>query len=63
MLGVTIELWLNPEKNYRPERYMFSNAMFTATKDFNFKNENQVHSGAIYCAFFLQLTHFLLKSP
>ena len=23
-LGVTIELWLNPKKSYRPERYIFS---------------------------------------
>ena len=37
MHGVTMELWLNPKKSYRPERYMFSHAMLAVTKDFKFK--------------------------
>ena len=37
MLGTTIELWLNPKKSYRPERFMVSNPMFSMTKDFKFK--------------------------
>ena len=37
MLGVAIELWLNPKKSYRPERYVVSNPMFLMTKDFKFK--------------------------
>ena len=35
--GVTIELWLNPKKSYRPERYMFAQPMIAMTKDFKFK--------------------------
>ena len=35
--GLAMELWLNPEKSYRPERSMFSNVMITVTKDFKFK--------------------------
>ena len=35
--GLEMELWLNPRKSYRPERYMFSNFMITVTKDFKFK--------------------------
>lgn len=35
--GLAMELWLNPRKSYRPERYMFSNLMITVTKDFKFK--------------------------
>ena len=35
--GLAMELWLNPRKSYRPERYMFSNFMITVTKDFKFK--------------------------
>ena len=35
--GLAMELWLNPEKSYRPERYMFFNVMLTITKDFEFK--------------------------
>ena len=37
MLDVAIELWLNPKKSYRPERYKVSNPMFSMTKDFKFK--------------------------
>ncbi|RKU17539.1 hypothetical protein C6503_10820 [Candidatus Poribacteria bacterium] len=37
MLGTTIELWLNPKKSYRPERYKVSNPMLSMTKDFKFK--------------------------
>lgn len=37
MFGVTIELWLNPKKSYRPERYIFSQPMIAITKDFKFK--------------------------
>ena len=37
MMGVAIELWLNPKKSYRPERYVVSNPMFLMTKDFKFK--------------------------
>jgi hypothetical protein len=35
--GVTMELWLNPKKSYRPERYMFAQPMITMTTDFKFK--------------------------
>lgn len=35
--GVAMELWLNPKKSYRPERYIFSNPMIAITKDFKFK--------------------------
>ena len=35
--GLAMELWLNPKKSYRPERYMFFNYMFSMTKDFKFK--------------------------
>ncbi len=35
--GLAIELWLNPKKSYRPERFMFVNYMITVTKDFKFK--------------------------
>lgn len=35
--GVAMELWLNPKKSYRPERYVFSNPMIAITKDFKFK--------------------------
>ena len=35
--GVAMELWLNPKKSYRPERYMVSNPMLSMTKDFKFK--------------------------
>ena len=35
--GLAMELWLNPAKSYRPERYMFFNVMLTMTKDFKFK--------------------------
>ena len=35
--GVTTELWLNPKKSYRPERYMFAQPMIAMTKDFKFK--------------------------
>ena len=37
MLDVAIELWLNPKKSYRPERYKVSSPMFSMTKDFKFK--------------------------
>ena len=37
MSGVTIELWLNPKKSYRPERFKVSNLAFSMTKDFKFK--------------------------
>ena len=37
MLGTAIELWLNPKKSYRPERYKVSNPMLSMTKDFKFK--------------------------
>ena len=37
MMGVTVELWLNPKKSYRPERSVVSNPMFLMTKDFTFK--------------------------
>ena len=37
MFGVAVELWLNPKKSYRPERYVVSNPMFLMTKDFKFK--------------------------
>ena len=37
MFGVAIELWLNPKKSYRPERYVVSNPMFLMTKDLKFK--------------------------
>ena len=37
MLGTTIELWLNPKKSYRSERYKVSNPMLSMTKDFKFK--------------------------
>ncbi|MYA71508.1 hypothetical protein F4009_11985 [Candidatus Poribacteria bacterium] len=37
MLGTTIELWLNPKKSYRPERFKVSNPMLSMTKDFKFK--------------------------
>ncbi|MDE0323463.1 MAG: hypothetical protein OXN27_06025 [Candidatus Poribacteria bacterium] len=35
--GVAMELWLNPKKSYRPERYVFANPMIAITKDFKFK--------------------------
>ena len=35
--GLTTELWLNPQKSYRPERYMFSRPGLAITKDFKFK--------------------------
>lgn len=37
---VNVELWLNPEKSYRPERFMFSTPgekVTRVTKDFNFQ--------------------------
>ena len=37
MFGGTIELWLNPKKSYRPERFRVSNLMLSMTKDFKFK--------------------------
>ena len=37
MFGITIELWLNPKKSYRPERYMFVQPMIAGTRDFKFK--------------------------
>ena len=37
IFGVAIELWLNPKKSYRPERYVFANPMIAITKDFKFK--------------------------
>ena len=37
MLGGPIELWLNPKKSYRPERFRVSNLMYSMTKDFKFK--------------------------
>ena len=37
MLGTTVELWLNPKKSYRPERYIFSNPMIAITRDSKFK--------------------------
>ena len=37
VFGVAVELWLNPKKSYRPERYVVSNPMFLMTKDFKFK--------------------------
>ena len=37
MLGTAIELWLNPKKSYRPERYKVSNPMLSMTKDSKFK--------------------------
>ncbi len=37
MSGGTIELWLNPQKSYRPERFKVSNLGFSMTKDFKFK--------------------------
>ncbi len=37
MFGGTIELWLNPKKSYRPERFRSSNLMLSMTKDFKFK--------------------------
>jgi len=37
MMGTTIELWLNPKKSYRPERFKVSNPMLSMTKDFKFK--------------------------
>ena len=37
MLDLAIELWLNPKKSYRPERFMISNPMLSMTKDFKFK--------------------------
>ncbi len=36
MFGGTIELWLNPKKSYRPERFRVSNLMLSMTKDFKF---------------------------
>ena len=35
--GGTTELWLNPQKSYRPERFKVSNFAFSMTKDFKFK--------------------------
>ena len=35
--GATMELWLNPKKSYRPERFRSSNLMLSMTKDFKFK--------------------------
>ncbi|MDE0470061.1 MAG: hypothetical protein OYL97_23685 [Candidatus Poribacteria bacterium] len=35
--GVAMELWLNPKKSYRPERYVFSNPMIAITRDSKFK--------------------------
>ena len=37
LFGGTIELWLNPKKSYRPERFRVSNLMLSMTKDFKFK--------------------------
>ncbi len=37
MFGVAIELWLNPKKSYRPERYVFANPMIAITSDYKFK--------------------------
>ncbi len=36
-LGGTMELWLNPQKSYRPERFIVSDLMLSMTKDFKFK--------------------------
>ena len=36
-LGDTMELWLNPQKSYRPERFIVSDLMLSMTKDFKFK--------------------------
>ena len=33
LFGVAIELWLNPKKSYRPERYMFSKPVVNNLKD------------------------------
>ena len=35
--GLTTELWLNPKKSYRPERYRSSQPVLAVTKDFKFK--------------------------
>ena len=35
--GLTTELWLNPQKSYRPERFRVSQPVFAMTKDFKFK--------------------------
>ena len=35
--GLAMELWLNPKKSYRPERYMFFNGALTVTNDCKFK--------------------------
>ena len=35
--GGSMELWLNPQKSYRPERFRVSNFMLSMTKDFKFK--------------------------
>ena len=37
LYGGPIELWLNPKKSYRPERFRVSNLMYSMTKDFKFK--------------------------
>ena len=37
MFGIAIELWLNPKKSYRPERFMSSQPMMATTRDFKFK--------------------------
>ena len=37
LFGGTMELWLNPKKSYRPERFRSSNLMLSMTKDFKFK--------------------------
>ena len=37
MSGMITELWLNPQKSYRPERFKVSNLAFSMTKDFKFK--------------------------
>ena len=37
MFGIAIELWLNPKKNYRPERFTSSQPMMTTTRNFKFK--------------------------
>ena len=37
LFGITAELWLNPKKSYRPERYMFAQPMMVMTRDSKFK--------------------------
>ena len=37
LFGIAVELWLNPKKSYRPERFMSAQPMMAMTRNFKFK--------------------------